>query len=121
MLLEENGIRVSLLRSVRQYENSCQWYLAIVNDTDQDIGLGLTDIVVDGKPVSDQDAPVYLYDASLGAYQKTVCRLSCSAYDDDPMPGNICLRLWIMDFKKESILYTGQQEITLQLPPYEKE
>ena len=29
--------------------------------------------------------------------------------------------LVIMDFKKESILYTGQQEISLQIPPYENE
>lgn len=120
LLFEENGIRVSLLRTERTYENTAKWYLAIVNDTDADIALGLTDITVDGQPREQKGSPLYLTDASLGAHQKTVCKLSCTVDTGETMPQEVGLYLWIMDFKKESILYTGQQEITLQIPEYEE-
>lgn len=120
VLFEENGVRVCLIRSRRDYETSCKWYLSIVNDTGRDIALGLTDIQIDGTAVNKQDSPLYINNACLGAYQKTVCELSCGIYDG-PMPQEVSFRLWIMDFKKESILYTGQQEISLQTPPYENE
>lgn len=115
VLFEENGIRVSLLRCDRNYENLCRWYLSIANDTGQDIGLGLTGLE------EALNADLYLRDAVLGAHQKTVCTLSCSVSEGETMPNEISFRLWIMDFKKESILYTGQQEILLQIPPYEIE
>jgi len=121
VLFAENGIRVSLLKTERSYETSCQWYLAVVNDTDQDIGLGLTDILIDGEAVEKWDAPLHLYDVCVGAHQRTVCRLSSSVYNGETMPQSVQFRLWIMDFKQESILYTGQQEIHLQIPPYEIE
>ena len=121
VLFEENGIRVCLIRSERNYESGCRWYLTVVNDTDQDIALGLTDIRIDGQAVENRNAPIYLYNASLGAHQKTVCELSCNAYEDRPMPENIQFRFWIMDFRKESILYTAQQEVLLLTPPYENE
>ena len=120
VLFEENGVRVSLLRSERSYDNICQWYLAIVNDTDQDIALGLTDITVDGQAREKKGSPLYLTDTNLGAHQKTVCKLSCTVRSGETMPQNVGLRLWIMDFKKESILYTGQQEILLQIPELEE-
>jgi len=118
VLFEENGVRVCLIRSRQDYETSCKWYLSIVNDTDRDIALGLTDIRLDAAAVTKQNSPLYMSNAHLGAHQKTVCELGCSAYDG-PMPQEVSFRLWIMDFKMESILYTGQQEIILQIPPYE--
>ena len=120
VLFEENGVRVSLLRSERSYDNICQWYLTIVNDTDQDIALGMTDITVDGTAREKKGSPLYLTDTNLGAHQKTVCKLSCTVRSGENMPQEVGLRLWIMDFKKESILYTGQQEILLQIPELEE-
>ena len=117
VLFEEAGVRVCLIRSERPYETSCQWYLSIVNDSDQDIALGVTDLRIDGE---DRNEGVSLYDANLGAGQKTVCRLGYTDYSGEQMPQSICFRLWIMDFKKEAILYTGQQEILLNIPAYEQ-
>ena len=117
VLFEEEGVRVCLIRSERPYEASCQWYLSIVNDSDQDIALGVTDIQIDGES---RDEGIYLYDANLGAGQKTVCRLGYTDYSGGRMTQSICFRLRIMDFKKEAILYTGHQEILLNIPAYEQ-
>lgn len=121
VIFEEKGIRVSLLSYKRDYESSCQWYLSIVNDTDRDISLETTDVFADGQEINMHSSPLYFGDARLGPHQKTVCRLNCSVYNDKPMPQSVSFRIWIMDFRGESILYTGQQEVTLQIPPYENE
>lgn len=116
VLFEENGIRVSLLRSESDDEYHDSWYLTIVNDTDRDISLGLTDIVINGVSNDRRDTRLFLSDAAVGAHQKAVCELSYSDYNSEMPLQSASFRFWVMDFLGESILFTGSEEISLSAP-----
>lgn len=100
VLLEQDGIRISLLRS-ENTDSKCTWYLSIVNDSDTAISVDVTDC----------PSKLYTYSAQTGAHQKCVGELTL--YKDDTDPENVTFRFRIMDFNGEAIEFTAEDLTTL--------
>ena len=113
LLYDKDGIRVSLVQQKLEYGYSSQWYLAVTNSTDRDIALDLVNWVVDGDST---DRYVSGSDTGIPAGTTAFCEIRHSNYDTKIPAETFSFRLRIMDFKKEAILYTAAETITLYTP-----
>lgn len=99
LLLEEQGLRVTLKKEEVDYGGNPVWTLIVVNTTDQNISLWLTD------PVSGAS----LGSGRVGAGQRTVVTVE----GDGDQPVSCCLQAW--DFTGHYVLFEcqGRMELTL--------
>lgn len=113
LLFEENGVRVCL-RSAESSKYKTTWLLTLVNTTDRDISLRLTDVHIGGEAVAQGDSPLHISHAKVGAKQKCLAELEYYFWEDSPE--SVDFRFRVLDFTGESILFTGAESVTLDQP-----
>ncbi len=113
LLYAKDGLRVSLLHSELKYGYSSGWYLAVTNSTDRDIALDLVDCLVNGEAT---DRYAFITDSCIPAGTTAICQITHSNYDTKEPAKSLSFHFRVMDFKKEAILYTVKDTITLTAP-----
>lgn len=109
VLFDEQGVRVALKCYETFYGYPC-WYLTIINESDIPLALALTDCSINGIYVGDEYYGQEIFDAKVGAGQKTVGGIVALVGVDVE---SLSFRLRILDFNQEKILYDGAEIITL--------
>ncbi len=115
-LLEENGIRVSLL-STEVTASSHNWLVLIENTTDNAYRVELTDPSwkVISATFGDETAP-YISDGQVGPHQYTVAEIIFYYGEGVELPqDSIEMRLKVQDFFKESIAFSSSGVISLRI------
>lgn len=115
-LYEGNGIRLAM-----PDEDQCEPFdrygylrLTLENHTDMDISLDLTEISLDGKHYSNDDADLYFSESQVGAGQKTVAKLC--RYGDSAQAKTVSFRLRVKNMTGSSELFESEDLITIEFP-----
>ncbi len=110
VIFRQNGITVALKGYSEKY--SQKWYLAIDNQSGQDISLVIQDIEVNGV-LLDKNAgrAPYILDAVVGTGQKTLTNIS--TYSSDELIETLTFRFVIMDFTQGRVLFYGDDTVTV--------
>lgn len=108
LLLEEQGLRITLKTAERNLWNEVVWTLVVVNNTDRNLQLNLWDVAIgDQQGTDDEFMPVTLYPDSVGTQLCAVVTVSSS----DGLP--VSFRLQARDMTTGEILFITQSPIEL--------
>lgn len=105
LLLEERGLRITLLKEEKDYSGYPTWYLVVVNTTEQELMLDTTDEAVEDSAA---DVPyISLRDSQVGPGQRTVMTLT----ENGTM--SISFRLELRDPQGYKLLCETEGRVTL--------
>ena len=116
-LYEGHGVRLATSPALQDENHTNLVYMTLENDTDQDISLDATDFIIDGTPVTDDEAGAYFgsFDSTnqAGAGQSSLTALSVYRKDQ---PKTVSFVLRIMDLTGAKELFRSDERITVTLP-----
>lgn len=110
VIFEENGIRMALV-SLEGDENKPEWYISVVNETDKDYTIILSDIIENGTAVP--KGSYYYLNASQNiccAGKKTLMSIKLS---ESELPKDLSCKLCFLDLGEEEILGISGSRIEL--------
>lgn len=115
VLFNEKGIKITLL----EYESSTYsntWRVAVENNTDQDICLAMTETILNGTALPNDDyAGNTIYNGALGAHEKTIAEISFIDFDGYVLK-SMAFKIRVMDFNEEKTLFVCNSQISLTVP-----
>lgn len=108
LLLEEQGLRVSLKEETDDYSGNPLWTLVVVNDTDQNLRLEPLEIILGEEQAQGRARlGVYMSNRSVGAHQTAVINVT----GNGELPVSFRLEAW--DFSGTQVLFTTEGRVEL--------
>lgn len=117
VLYEENGVRISLIRTEvpEDYNSYYYWYLSIVNNSGKDLyySFDSEDATINGKVQSNFDfSGLGISNYRCGNKEKAVITMFCDESKGDEIEAEFTFDFY--DFKNEKLLWSGSTPITLK-------